>query len=76
MGLVTHVTDDVAATTAELCSNILLGGPKAVALTKTLLRATHTIAELQSLSESLFLSDEGREGMAAFLEKRPPSWQQ
>ncbi|MBK5330624.1 MAG: enoyl-CoA hydratase/isomerase family protein [Ilumatobacteraceae bacterium] len=76
MGLVTHVTDHVAATTAELCRNILLGGPKAVALTKTLLRATHTIAELQSLSESLFLSDEGREGMAAFLEKRPPSWQQ
>ena len=76
MGLVTHVTDDVTATTAALCSNILLGGPNAVALTKSLLRATHTIVELQSLSESLFLSDEGREGMAAFLEKRPPSWQQ
>lgn len=76
MGLVTHVVDDVTATTAELCRNILLGGPNAVAATKTLLRGTHTIAELQSLSESLFLSDEGREGMAAFVEKRKPSWAQ
>lgn len=74
MGLVTHLTDDVAATTADLCRNTLLGGPNAVAATKTLLRGTHTIAELQSLSESLFSSDEGQEGMAAFIEKRPPKW--
>ena len=76
MGLVTHVTDDVTSTTTELCRNILLGGPKAVAVTKTLLRGAHTIAELQTLSESLFLSDEGREGMAAFAEKRQPKWVQ
>jgi enoyl-CoA hydratase/carnithine racemase len=76
MGLVTHVTDDVTATTTDLCRNVLLGGPIAVAATKTLLRGTHTIAELQSLSDSLFSSEEGREGMAAFFEKRPPTWQQ
>ena len=74
MGLVTHITDDVPGTTAELCRNILLGGPNAVAATKTLLRGTHTISELQTLSESLFTSDVGREGMAAFAEKRPPKW--
>jgi methylglutaconyl-CoA hydratase len=34
------------------------------------------MAELQALSESLFTSKEGREGMAAFAEKRPPSWAQ
>jgi methylglutaconyl-CoA hydratase len=76
MGLVTHITDDVSVTTAELSRNILLGGPNAVAATKALLRGTHTISELQSLSESLFRSDEGREGMAAFAEKRPPKWVQ
>jgi methylglutaconyl-CoA hydratase len=75
LGLVTHVTDEVDATVQALCAGILLGGPNAVAATKTLLRGSHTIAELQSLSESLFLSDEGREGMAAFSEKRPPRWQ-
>lgn len=74
MGLVTHVTDDVAETVDSLCAGILLGGPKAVAVTKTLLRNSHTISELQSMSEALFLSDEGREGMAAFIEKRPPAW--
>jgi methylglutaconyl-CoA hydratase len=74
MGLVSHVTDDVAATVADLGRSILLGGPKAVAATKKLLRGTHTMAELQALSESLFTSDEGREGMAAFAAKRPPEW--
>jgi methylglutaconyl-CoA hydratase len=76
MGLITHITDDVSGTTAELCRHILLGGPNAVAATKTLLRGTHTISELQSLSESLFTGDEGREGMAAFAEKRAPKWVQ
>jgi len=74
MGLVTHVTDDVAGTVGDLTRQILLGGPYAVAATKALLRRPHSIAELQALSESLFLSDEGREGMAAFAEKRPPRW--
>jgi methylglutaconyl-CoA hydratase len=76
MGLVTHVVDDVAATVAALCRDILLGGPKAVAATKSLLRKTHSMAELQSLSESLFTAEEGREGMTAFAEKRPPRWAQ
>ena len=74
MGLVTHVVDDVTATVAELCRDVLLGGPNAVAATKALLRTSHTMAELQAISESLFTSDEGREGMAAFAEKRPPRW--
>lgn len=74
MGLVTHVADDVASTVAELSRSILLGGPNALAATKALLRRPHTMAELQALSESLFTSDEGREGMAAFAEKRPPRW--
>jgi enoyl-CoA hydratase/carnithine racemase len=74
MGLVTHVTDDVGATVAQLCRDLSLGGPNALAATKALLRRPHSMAELQALSESLFTSDEGREGMAAFKEKRPPNW--
>jgi methylglutaconyl-CoA hydratase len=74
IGLLTHVTDDVAATVARLSHDILLGGPNAVAATKALLRRPHTMPELQALSESLFTSEEGREGMAAFAEKRPPRW--
>ncbi|HZX55569.1 MAG TPA: enoyl-CoA hydratase-related protein [Ilumatobacteraceae bacterium] len=76
IGLVTHVTDDVSATVAQLCRDLLLGGPNALAATKQLLRQPHTMPELQALSESLFISAEGREGMAAFAEKRPPRWAQ
>ncbi|HSB85892.1 MAG TPA: enoyl-CoA hydratase-related protein [Ilumatobacteraceae bacterium] len=74
MGLVTHIVDDVGAAVTELTRQILLGGPTAVTVTKTLLRTPHSIGELQAISESLFTSDEGREGMAAFAEKRPPRW--
>ncbi|HEY7626354.1 MAG TPA: enoyl-CoA hydratase-related protein, partial [Ilumatobacteraceae bacterium] len=74
MGLVTHVTENVQATVDELAEQILLGGPHAVAVTKSLLRRPHSISELQAISESLFTSDEGREGMAAFAEKRQPGW--
>ena len=74
MGLITHISDDVATTVAELSRNVLLGGPNAVAVTKTLLRQPHSMKELQAISESMFTSDEGREGMAAFAEKRPPKW--
>ncbi|HZX54984.1 MAG TPA: enoyl-CoA hydratase-related protein, partial [Ilumatobacteraceae bacterium] len=76
IGLVTHVADDVAAIVSQLCQNMLLGGPNALAATKQLLRRAHTMPELQALSESLFTSEEGREGMTAFAEKRPPRWAQ
>jgi enoyl-CoA hydratase/carnithine racemase len=74
MGLVTHINDDVDMTVGQLVQAILLGGPNAVAATKSLLRRPHAMVELQALSESLFISDEGREGMAAFAEKRSPWW--
>jgi enoyl-CoA hydratase/carnithine racemase len=74
MGLITHVADDVRATVSALTRDILLGAPAAFAATKRLLRRTHTMPELQALSESLFTSDEGREGMAAFAQKRSPKW--
>ncbi|MEA3185844.1 MAG: hypothetical protein QOJ74_2321, partial [Ilumatobacteraceae bacterium] len=74
IGLITHISDDVGATVAELTRGILQGGPHAVAATKALLRQPHSMAELRALSESLFTSEEGREGMAAFAEKRRPRW--
>ncbi len=75
MGLVTHVTDDVAATVQTLVGGILAGAPNAVAASKQLLRnASTSYAEMTLLSESLFRSDEAAEGMRAFAEKRPPSW--
>lgn len=75
MGLVTHVSDDVAATVQGLVKGILSGAPKAVAATKRVLRqGAPNLAEMAALSEALFRSEEAAEGMAAFIEKRPPAW--
>ena len=75
MGLVTHVTDDVATTVHALIAGILSGAPNAVAASKQLLRqASTSYPEMTALSEALFRSEEAAEGMRAFAEKRPPSW--
>jgi enoyl-CoA hydratase/carnithine racemase len=77
MGLVTHVTDDVGSTVAALVKGVLAGAPGAVAVAKRLLRHPSTdMVEMTALSESLFRSEEGIEGMRAFAEKRLPSWAQ
>lgn len=64
-----------------LVGKLLLGGPNALAATKDLLRRipsfgdqTEAFRWAAKLSASLFASDEGREGMAAFAEKRTPAW--
>lgn len=74
IGLVTHVTDDVAATVDTLVRGVLAGAPNAVAETKKLLHGSPNMAEMQRLSEALFQSDEAKEGMRAFAEKRTPDW--
>jgi enoyl-CoA hydratase/carnithine racemase len=74
IGLVTHVTDDVARTVATLAEGVLAGAPAAVAATKRLLRGGASWDEMQALSEALFASDEAQEGMRAFAERRTPQW--
>ena len=80
MGLVTHVADDVAATTAELCAGIIAGAPRAVAETKRLLHSVPVLdrqtafEQMRALSDALFAGPEASEGMAAFRAKRPPQW--
>lgn len=82
-GLVNRVVPDaeIDGETAQLVSMLRLGGPKALAATKDVLRRVPTIAdrsaafrEMAVLSGSLFSSDEAAEGMAAFAQKRPPNW--
>jgi enoyl-CoA hydratase/carnithine racemase len=81
MGLVTHVADDVAATVARLTDGILHGAPAAVAGTKALLSLVPTLsrddawAQMERRSLEFFASPDATEGMAAFREKRRPSWQ-
>jgi methylglutaconyl-CoA hydratase len=80
VGLVTHVADDVDATVATLCDGIKLGAPAAVASTKRILREVpgldrdEAFERMRRLSDELFAGAEAAEGMAAYLEKRPPRW--
>ncbi len=81
-GLLTAVVDDAAldATVAAYVDALRLGGPQALAATKALLRRVpgmsrdDAFAWTADLSASLFSSDEARDGMTAFLERRRPSW--
>lgn len=84
IGLVSHVAasvDDVDAVVAGLVSGILLGAPAAVARAKRILREvpgpdlTADFERMHALSDEMFRSEDGMEGMRSFLERRPPSWQ-
>jgi methylglutaconyl-CoA hydratase len=65
---------------ASYCASLVRGGPLALAGTKQLLRRTpaanvrEELAHLSAYSAGYFKSAEGREGVAAFREKRSPSW--
>ncbi len=72
--------DDLDATVGDLVDGIRATAPNAVARTKALLGELETLdldeafAHSAVVSAELFASDEGREGIASFREKRPPAW--
>jgi enoyl-CoA hydratase len=80
MGLITVAADDVAGAVAELASAVALGSPQGLAASKALTTAAviddfdRHAEKLTRESAALFVSAEAREGMMAFLEKRPPAW--
>jgi len=84
IGLVTKAVDaaELDGAVTAYAQALALGGPLALAGTKQLLRRPfHSggsiraeLAELSARSGGYFRSAEGREGVAAFREKRPASW--
>jgi methylglutaconyl-CoA hydratase len=72
--------DGLDAAVDGYCRSLVRGGPKALAGTKALLRRRPAdpvradAAALTPLSTGFFRSAEGREGVAAFREKRDPWW--
>ncbi|MCT7657399.1 enoyl-CoA hydratase family protein [Mycobacterium deserti] len=80
IGLVTIAADDVSTTVSELSAAIGKASPQGLAASKALttrgiLESFDNHAEnLTRQSADLFVSDEAREGMLAFLQKRPPNW--
>jgi enoyl-CoA hydratase len=79
-GLITAAAADLDAELDAVCGALRACSPQGLAETKPLttraaLAAFEQRAEaMQQLSQRLFSSEEAREGMAAFLQKRPPAW--
>ncbi|MGK5640920.1 enoyl-CoA hydratase family protein [Streptomyces sp. URMC 126] len=79
-GLVTVATPDVEAVLTAVLDGVRAASPQGVAESKRLVTAEVRAAfardaeRLVALSERLFGTDEAREGIAAFLERRRPAW--
>jgi len=82
MGLITYaVADDQLDEAVDaVVDDLLLGGPQALTAAKQLIATVPTMDSdaaftwTADLSGRLFASEEAREGMTAFLEKRRPPW--
>ncbi|HTQ17523.1 enoyl-CoA hydratase family protein [Mycobacterium sp.] len=80
IGLITMAADDVDAAVASVVADVGKGSPQGLAASKALTTAAvlegfdRDADRLTEESARLFVSDEAREGMLAFLQKRPPSW--
>jgi enoyl-CoA hydratase len=82
MGLVNRVVprDEVLPEARRLAETICLNGPLAVRACKqsakesTFLPLKEALANEMSYSASIFMSEDAKEGIRAFKEKRPPVW--
>jgi enoyl-CoA hydratase len=79
-GLITVAADQLddaleqVSDALRACSPQGLAETKAVTTRDVLLTFDDRAEDMQALSARLFASDEAREGMLAFLQKRPPRW--
>ena len=77
IGLVTEAVDDIDAATHAMLDALRRASPQGLRETKPLTTRALTFADADMLttqSARLFASDEAREGMTSFLEKRSPRW--
>ncbi len=74
IGLVHEVADDADAAVERVIRALLSAGPEATRAAKELARSPHSADETARLIAERRASAEGREGLAAFVEHREPSW--
>ncbi|GGS15547.1 enoyl-CoA hydratase family protein [Streptomyces parvus] len=80
IGLVTVAAEDVEKGLAPVLDGLRRASPQGLAASKELVTATvlrsfdQYAEDLIARSAALFASDEAREGMTAFLERRDPAW--
>ncbi len=80
LGLADYATDDLDAVQASVRRGVRKCAPGANAATKALILSSTTLSRDDALDRAAdsfaacLRSDEGREGVASFLEKRKPNW--
>jgi methylglutaconyl-CoA hydratase len=74
IGLVHGVAPDVDTAVSTVLAEILAAGPEAAREAKALVRDRPDQAEAARRVAHRRASAEGQEGLAAFLERRPPAW--
>lgn len=80
IGLVTITADDVGFAVDAVTADLAKASPQGLAASKALTTAAvlagfdRDAERLAEESARLFVSEEAREGMLSFLEKRPPRW--
>jgi methylglutaconyl-CoA hydratase len=74
IGLVHEIADDPASRVDGLVDEILKGGPEAIRAAKRLIRERPEGIETAGVAAERRTSDEGQEGLRAFLERRPASF--
>ncbi len=74
IGLVSEVAEDAGERAEEIVREILAGGPIAVREAKRLVRERPIREEAARVAADRRTSDEGQDGLRAFLERRSPGW--
>jgi methylglutaconyl-CoA hydratase len=74
IGLVSEVSDDAGERAESVLRDILAGGPIAIREAKKLVRERPLGEATAHIAAARRTSDEGQDGLRAFLERRPPSW--
>jgi methylglutaconyl-CoA hydratase len=74
IGLVHEVADDVDAALERILAELLTSGPQATRAAKRLIRDRPAAEAAAHLAAALRTSEEGQDGLRAFLDKRRPSW--
>jgi methylglutaconyl-CoA hydratase len=76
IGLVSELADDLEAAVERVVAALLAGGPEAARIAKRIARAALPAEETTRLISELRTSEEGQEGLRAFLERRPAPWRE
>ena len=74
IGLVSEVAVDAGTRSEAIIGDILAGGPIAVREAKRLVRERPQGIATAHIAAERRTSDEGQDGLRAFLERRPPGW--